>query len=124
MTIATVSYKAAISVGKARVAVQTKYRKFYNRFYYLAPNEQEKYEPQLQTIKEESNLAIPAVTKKARSADAYQSDYQFVLPDRKAVSDFKYKKSLHQEIKAAEAPPSKKRYTYNNVSIKSFIFCL
>ena len=124
MTVATVSYKTAISVGKARVAVQTKCRTFYNRFYYLTPNDQEKYEPQLQTIKEESNLVIPAATKKASSADAYQSGYRFVLPDRKTVSDFKYKKSLHQEIKATEAPPSKKRYTYNNVSTKSFIFCL
>ena len=54
MTIVTLSYKAATSMGKAQVAVQTTCRKFYNRFYYLTPNEQEKYEPQLETIKEKS----------------------------------------------------------------------
>ena len=101
--IATVSYKELISVKKARLKVQTTCRKFYNHFYYLTPKQQTKYEPQLDTIEEESDLEIPPATKKPRSPDIYKSGYRYVLPDRKAVSDSKHKKSLHREIQTARA---------------------
>ena len=90
-TIATVSYNAAISVEKARLAVQTMCRKFYNHQYYLTSEEQAKYKPELATIEEEAELAKPSQSKKPRSADDYKSKYQYVLPDKRTVSDFKQK---------------------------------
>ena len=111
-TIATVNYKAAISVEKARLAVQTTCLKFYNHQYYLTLEEQAKYEPELATIEEERELATPSQSKKPRSADDYKSKYQYVLPDIRTVSDFKHKKSLHhQEIQVAQALGNKKEGT-------------
>ena len=74
----------------------------------MTPNEQVKYEPQLDTNEEESDLEIPPATKQPRSADAYKSDYRYVLPNRKIISDFKHKKSLHEEMQATQALASKK----------------
>ena len=65
------SYKAAISMKKAHLAVQTTCRKFYNYQYYLTSGEQAKYEPEFSTL-EEAELATPSQSKKPRSADDYK----------------------------------------------------
>ena len=95
---------------KAHLAVQTTCRKFYNHQYYLTLEEQAKYEPEFSTL-EEAELATPSPSKKPCSADDYKSKYQYVLLDKRTVSDFKCKKSLHQEIQAAQALGNKKEGT-------------
>lgn len=55
--IATVSYRGAVSIPKATIAVQTTCEKVYNHSYYVTTNEQKKYEKNLlPTIIEESEL--------------------------------------------------------------------
>ena len=72
--ITTVSHKAAISVKKARLAVQATCKKLYNHRYYLTSQEQDKYEPKLQCIVEEDeetdeNEVHAPKSKKPRSAE-------------------------------------------------------
>ena len=85
--------------------------KFYNHQYYLTSEEQAKYDPELATIEEEAELATQSQSKKPCCAEDYKSKYQYVLPDKRTVSDFKHKKSLHQEIQAAKALANKKEGT-------------
>ena len=86
--IATVSYRVAISIPKARVAVQATCETFYNHQYYLSPNEQKKY-ASLEVIEEadeivaltnESNKSFDTSSelpsKKARSKDSYNQKLQ------------------------------------------------
>ena len=93
-TIATVSYRTTLSVQKARVAVQTVCEKLYSHKYYLSADEQNNFEPSLDVIPEEQ-LKEP-ISKKPRTMEQYQSNYKFVLPSTKVVSDFKHRKALHQ----------------------------
>ena len=121
--IATVSYRAAISVPKARVAVQATCENFYNYRYYLSSGEQQKFEP-LAVIEEldetitsidenddSLNTTSEPPNKKARSKNAYIQNYKYVLPSRRVVADFKHKKALQQEIAAAKALCNKKADT-------------
>ena len=111
--IATVSYKAAISIGKVRLAVQATCDKFYGHRYYLSTEEQQKYEPQLSTITEAENEDIVSddadepVSKRPRTASEYQTNYRYVLPSRNISGDFKHDKAMKQEITAAEVISSK-----------------
>ena len=85
--IATVSYRTAVSVSKARVAVQTVGDKLYNHKYYISEGSE---------LRESKN-------KKPGTKGDYERDYQFVLPSDKIVSSYKHEKALHQEIPAAKA---------------------
>ena len=114
--ITTVSHKAAISVKKARLAVQATCKKLYNHRYYLTSQEQDKYEPKLQCIDEEDeetdeNEVHAPKSKKPRSAEKYLREYKYVLPDRKTISDYKHKKALQQEITCATALATKSART-------------
>ena len=92
--IATVSYRTAVSVSKARVAVQAVCDKIYNHNYYLSVEEKEKIE---------GNEHRELRHKKPRTKEDYEKNYQFVLPSAKVVSSYKHEKALHQEIAAAKA---------------------
>ena len=105
-TIATMSYKVAISVDKARVAVQATCKKMYGHLYYITKEEQRKYEPHLKRIdavdEERNDESSEPKTKKPHFSEAYKN-YQYVLPERRVVNEFKHKKALQQEITAAKA---------------------
>ena len=92
--IATIGYRCAISVEKARVAFQIVCMIWYGHMYYLSPEEQQKFEPSTNT--EETNA------KKPRTADDY-ARYRYVIPSAKVVGDHKHDKALKKEITAAEA---------------------
>ena len=116
--IATVSYRAAVSIPKARVAVQATCEKLYKHKYYLSAEEQQKSEPLavIEEVDESINLGDDSVKdtdiepecKKIRSKDEYAKHYKYVLPSRRVVSDYKHKKALQQEIAAANALCDKK----------------
>ena len=108
--IATTSYEAAVSVEKARVAFQVIARKMYGHRYYLTKEEQAKYEPTLQTIEEHSDELEEPKSKKPRTLEEYKS-YEFVLPDRKVVGDYKHTKAMQQEVLAAKALSNKAKST-------------
>ena len=102
-TIATISYRTAVSVPKARVAFQTVCQKFYGHRYYLTTDEQKKYEPRLEPIPESDDEAdSEPVNKKPKTAKDYEA-YRYVLPGPKSVGDYKHLKALQQEISAAQA---------------------
>ena len=95
-TIASVSYRAAISVAKARVATQTVCQRFYGHIYHLSPPQNP-----LPAIIEGVEETEP-LSKKPRTAKDYVA-YRYVLPSEKSISTFKPLKSLSQEMDAAEA---------------------
>ena len=94
--IATISYRCAISIEKARIAFIVVCLIWYGDRYYLTPEEQETSEPST-----ESNTDYPK-TKKPRTADDY-ARYKYVVPSAKVANEHKHNKALHQEIKAANA---------------------
>ena len=96
-TIATVSYRAGISVSKARVATQTVCDKLYGHNYHLQKPNQTK----LSTIDEEEEEEEP-MNKKPQTAEDYKS-YKYVLPSEKSINTYKHLKAMHQEIIAAES---------------------
>ena len=99
--IATVSYRTALSVPKARVALQAVCEKLYGHKYYLSVEEKEKFEPTLPTILEVTPLEHKS--KKPRTKEDYKTNYSMVLPSAKVISEYKHDKALHQEISAAKA---------------------
>ena len=86
-TTATVSYRSGISVPKARIAVQTVCEILCGHKYYLCVAAQ----PCLSTIQEDEEPEEHK-NKKPRTKEDYMQD---VLPDAKAVNDYKHKKTLH-----------------------------
>ena len=90
--IATVSYRAAISIPKAKEAVQTTCETFYNHQYYLNPDERKKFEP-LEVI-EEADKKVNLTNESNNSFDTYSEppskiarskdieNYKYVLPSR------------------------------------------
>ena len=102
-TIATISYKTAVSIPKARVAFQTVCQKFYGHRYYLNKDEQKQYEPNLQPIMEcDTEEDSEPNNKRPRTAKDYEA-YRYVLPSPNSVGDFKHLKALQQEIAAGKA---------------------
>ena len=101
-TIATVSYRTALSVQKARVAVQAVCEKLYGHQYYLSIDEQNKFKSSLDSIAEEEEVVNQPQDKKPRRKEQYQQ-YKLILPSAKVVSDFKHEKAMHQEITAGKA---------------------
>lgn len=109
--IAAVSYRTAVSVQKARVAVQTVCNKLYKHNYQLSTEEQQQFESNLlPTIIEESELedeensascSNKPVAIKPRTKEQWHTKYQYVLPSPSVVSDYKHDMALHQEIIAA-----------------------
>ena len=95
--IATVSYRCAVSIPKARIAFQTVCDKMYGHRYYLTSEEQEEFEPSVTLINNEQRKS-----KKPRTADDY-ARYKNVLPSPRMVAEYKHNKALHQEIAAAKA---------------------
>ena len=93
-TVATVSYRAGVSVPKARVAVQAVCEKLYGHKYLLKLN--------LPTIAEEEDETCEQITKKPRNQEEYKS-YKNVLPSSKTINYYKHNKALQQEIDAANA---------------------
>ena len=93
--IATVSCEAGISVPKARVATKVVCKKLYNHDYELSPN-----------VADDSVKPTGA----PRSSDDYQR-YKNVLPSAKSVNNFKHRKALTREVKAAKAAFEKKDTT-------------
>ena len=65
--IATVSYRTAVSVSKARVAVQTVCDKLYNHRYYISVEEKEEIE---------GSELRESKSKKPRTKEDYERDYQ------------------------------------------------
>ena len=53
---ATVNYRCAVSIPKARLASQTVCDKMYGHKYYLTPEEQEQFEPSNETQSEQPKL--------------------------------------------------------------------
>ena len=101
-TVATVSYRCAISIPKARIAFQTVAYKGYGHRYYLTPDEQQKFEPSLASIieaEEESNDAEmkEPPSKMPRTAEDYEN-YKNVIPSTKVCGDYKHEKALKQEV--------------------------
>ena len=99
--VATVSYRAGISVPKARVAVQAVCEKLYKHKYQLKPT--------LPTINEEDEPTEP-VCKKPRKHEEY-TIYKDVLPSAKTINSYKHNKALQQEIDAAVALKNKDEKT-------------
>ena len=93
--IATVSYRCAVSIPKARIALQTVCDKMYGHKYYLTPEEQEQFEPSNETQSEQPK------SKKARTAQEHVK-YNHVLPSAWKVEEYKHNKALHQEVTAAK----------------------
>ena len=93
-TVATVSYRAGVSVPKARVAVQAVCEKLYGHKYLLQPN--------LPTIEEEDDEMCEPIIKKPRNQEEYKL-YKNVLPSSKTINNYKHNKALQQEIDAAKA---------------------
>ena len=81
--IVTVSYKAAVSVPKARIATQVVCKVFYGHAYLLEPP----------SVEEGST----PVWKKPRTAEDYRP-YADVLPSAKVVNSFKHRKALSKEV--------------------------
>jgi hypothetical protein len=103
-TIATVSYRAIISVPKARLATQTVCEKLYGHKYHLE-------KPKLTTVEdEEEEEEEEPLSKKPRTIKDYE-EYKNVLPSIKSVNTYKHLKAMHQEIKAAEALVNKDKHT-------------
>ena len=94
-TIATVSYRAGISVPKSRVATQIVCEKMYGHCYTL-----EKEPKRLETIVEE-DVPEPS-SKKPRTMEDYKA-YRRVLPSVKSINTYKHMKAMSQEIDAAAA---------------------
>ena len=93
--IATVSYRTAVSIPKARVATQVVLEKICNHKYYLSVNERDREEGT--PVKEDETIP----NKKPRSKDDW-AKYQYVLPSEKVVGTYKHEKALHQEIAASK----------------------
>lgn len=103
--IATVSYRAAVSIDKARVAVKATCEKMYGHMYYLSPEEQAKFEPQLATIIED-----PELQEEKRHTPKTKEDfkkYRYVLPSRESSTRYKHSKSISQEVIIANALANK-----------------
>ena len=98
-TIATVSYRAGISVPKARVATQTVCEKLYGHEYHLEKQE-------LASIAEKQEPP----NKKPRTSKDYVP-YKNVLPSVKSINTYKHLKAMHQEIEAGEALMNKDAQT-------------
>ena len=92
--IATISYRCAISIEKARIAYQVVCLISYGHRYYLTPEEQNKFEPSTDSVQEQS--------KRPRTAKDYSS-YKYVIPSAKVTADYKHNKALQKEIDAANA---------------------
>ena len=105
--IATVSYRAAISIPKARVAVKAAVEKLCGWVYLLDP-------PPLETIWEEGEehaKKYPRIdgdekTGAPRNREEY-GRYKNVLPSVKVAAQYKHRKALYQEIRAAEGLTTK-----------------
>ena len=105
--IATVSYRAAVSIPKARIAVKATVEKLCGWVYHLDP-------PPLETIWEEGEEHAKKCPRidgdekpgAPRNKEQYER-YKNVLPSAKVSAQFKHKKALYQEIHAAEALVSK-----------------
>ena len=112
--ICTVSYKAAISIEKARMAVQATCSILYGHKYYLTPLEQSNNEPSLESNdevnEEQVSSSLEPITKKPRTINEYLQ-YKYVLPSRKVVESFKHNKAIRQEVLAAESLVEKKKDT-------------
>ena len=91
--IATISYRACISVAKARVAFQVCCDKFYHHQYYLTKEDQAK------SSQDGSGSPTP---KKTRTAGDFKK-VRYVLPVPKTVANYKHNKALQQEIFAVNA---------------------
>ena len=89
-TIATVSYRSGISVPKARIAVQAVCEILYGHKYYLCVVAQ----PCLSKIQENEEPEEPK-NKKPRTKEDYMQ-YKDVLPDVKAVNDYKHCRCFSQ----------------------------
>ena len=96
--IVTASYESRISLDKARVAYKVFALKVNGDKYYLSREEQLKYEPKLDPIIEGDEPE----SKKPRTSEDYKA-YEFVLPDRRVLGDFKHNKAMQKEIIAAKA---------------------
>ena len=102
--IATVSYRAGISIPKARVAVKAVCEKLYDHVYHLEPpppttvsdGEGEPLPKKVCTDGSDKNRGAP------RSQEEYKA-YKKVLPSAKVVNLYKHKKALYQEILAAKS---------------------
>ena len=99
--IATISYRAGVSVPKARVAFQAACEKAYNHQYYLTADEQKKFEPMLTDEVNDEEVQEP-YAKVPRTTEDFRK-YKSVLPSAKVVGEFKHNKALHQEIQAGKA---------------------
>ena len=98
--IATVSYRAGISVTKARIATKAVAEKMYGHHYALEVQKSSA----LETIDE---AAEEPVSKNPRTKDDYEK-YKYVLPSNKSINTYKHMKALVQEIDAANALKNKK----------------
>ena len=101
--IATVSYRAGISVAKARIATKAVAEKMYGHHYALEVQKSSV----LETIDE---TAEEPVSKKPRTKDDYEK-YKYVLPSNKSINTYKHMKALVQEIDAANALRNKDKDT-------------
>ena len=107
--ICTASVRGAISIPKARVAYQAIMEKGFGFHYYLSADEQEKFEPHLNSIEEEEPMELEEAesdlqkkSNRVRSKEEYER-YKYVLPHERVLGSYKHDKSLHQEIMAGEA---------------------
>ena len=102
--IATVSYRAGISIPKARVAVKAVCEKLYDHVYHLEP-------PPPTTVSDGEGEPLPKKvctggSDKNRGAQRSQEEYKAykkVIPSAKVVNLYKHKKALYQEILAAKS---------------------
>ena len=91
--IASVSHQYAISVLKVCVAFQTVCEKAYSHHYYLTPEEQQKFEPSLESIQEDDEESLDVSdddstepeSKKPRTAEQYIISYKHVLLSARSV---------------------------------------
>ena len=104
--IATLSYKAAMSIDKTRVAVQATCKKTYGHLNYITKEEQRKYKPHLERIdevdEERNDESSEPKMGKPRSSEECKN-YQYILPDSRVVNEFNHQKAWLQEITAAKA---------------------
>ena len=102
--IATVSFRAGISVSKARIATKAICEKMYHHYFSL-----ELRKPTtLERIDEVEESEPP--NQKPRTKDEYKS-YRYVLPSEKSINTYKHMKALLQEIEAANVLKNKEKDT-------------
>ena len=104
------SYRAGISVPKARVATQTVCEKLYGHEYHLEKQE-------LASIAEKQEPP----NKKPRTSKDYVP-YKNVLPSVKSINTYKHLKAMHEEIEAGEALMNKDAQTKVTLHYDNFSF--